>query len=128
MANELTARDTNNTGGNEHTLSYTAAGQLADDDQHYEYIYDAWGRLVEIENQSSVTVASFEYNGLGHRIGHQWDKDADTDLDWQWLGIRVWRAGQNKAPQKAKRETLATRKGRESPAEAEREGFEPPDE
>jgi RHS repeat-associated protein len=32
-----------------------------------------------------VTVAAFEYNGLGHRIGHQWDYDADTDLDWQWL-------------------------------------------
>jgi YD repeat-containing protein len=48
-------------------------------------IYDAWGRLVEIENQSSATVAAFEYNGLGHRIGHQWNKDADTDLDQQWL-------------------------------------------
>jgi hypothetical protein len=47
-ANELTARDTNNDASNDYTLSYTAAGQLADDDQHYKYTYDAWGRLVKI--------------------------------------------------------------------------------
>jgi len=73
VVNELTARDTDDNGTDNYTLTYTAAGQLSDDIEHYEYIYDAWGRLVEIENQSFVTVAAFEYNGLGHRIGHQWD-------------------------------------------------------
>lgn len=36
-----------------------------------------------VANQSIATVTEYEYDGLGHRIGHRWDKDADSDLDWQ---------------------------------------------
>ncbi len=55
QVNELETRNTNNSGGVEHTLVYTAAGQLSDDGEFYEYVYDAWGRLVKIKNQAAAT-------------------------------------------------------------------------
>jgi len=79
LANELTGRNTNSTGGDEFTLVYDAAGHLTDDNQNYKYVYDAWGRLKQIKNQSNNLVAEYRYNGLGYRIG--WHDDVDNDLD-----------------------------------------------
>ena len=65
LANELTKReqDTNNTAGYENTynLTHDAAGNTTDDDQSHEYVWDAWNRLVEVENQASATVAEYTY-------------------------------------------------------------------
>ncbi|GAB4547573.1 MAG: hypothetical protein Tsb0013_07390 [Phycisphaerales bacterium] len=62
-------------------FAYDDAGQMVDDGENYEYVYDAWGRLVEVEDQSSDTVAFYRYNGLGQRIGWQIDTDADGTVE-----------------------------------------------
>jgi len=85
--NELTGRDTDDNGTDDHTLVYDAVGNLTDDDESYEYVYDPFGRLCEIEDQSSNTVADIEYNGLGHMksIHTDTDDDGDVDGDDKWF-------------------------------------------
>ena len=47
----------------------TAIPQPGDDTEAYNLKYDAWNRLVEIEDAAaSVVVAKFEYDGTGRRI------------------------------------------------------------
>ncbi len=77
VVNELTARDTDDNGTDNYTLTYDAAGNMTDDGKDYEFLYDAWGRLVEVQNQSQQTVAEYSYNGLGYRTG--WHDDVDGD-------------------------------------------------
>jgi len=61
-------------------MAYTPTGALTNDGKTYKDMkYDAWGRLVEVRNQSSVVQAVYRYNGLGHRI--TWHDDADNDAD-----------------------------------------------
>ena len=83
VVNELTARNTNIGGGADYnTMTYDAAGNLTDDIESYEYVYDAWNRLVEVENTSdSSTVSTFRYNGLGYRITMQYDADGDASIE-----------------------------------------------
>lgn len=52
-----------------------------DDDQHHQYVYDAFGRLRYVKNQSSTLIASYRYNGVGHRIVWHYDVDADGTLE-----------------------------------------------
>lgn len=93
VVNELTARDTDDNGSNNYTLTYDAAGHLTDDKQSYKYVYDAWGRLVTVKDQSFIpkVVAEYRYNGINHRIGVHYDTDADgtveanSDDPWLWL-------------------------------------------
>jgi len=97
LANELTDRNTDSSGGVECTLTYDAAGNLTDDDEDYEYVYDAWGRLRQVKNQSSALVAEYRYNGLGYRIAWHDDADGDTDVDgsdpWYYIAYdNHWRA------------------------------------
>lgn len=73
-ANEQTGRD----GA---TLTYDAVGNLTDDGETYEYVYDAFGRLVQVKNQSSNLVSQHRYNGLGYRIAWQYDLDADGTVE-----------------------------------------------
>ena len=79
--NELTGRDTDDNGTDDHTLVYDAVGNLTDDDEDYEYVYDPFGRLRKINDQSSNLVAEYKYNGLGHMIAVHEDTDADSDVD-----------------------------------------------
>jgi RHS repeat-associated protein len=85
VANEWTDRDldTNATAGYEATyaLTYDANGNLVDEDQNYELVYDAFNRLVEVENQSSATVTLYRYNGLGHRLSWQYDNDGTAGFN-----------------------------------------------
>ncbi|MDQ7014625.1 MAG: RHS repeat-associated core domain-containing protein [Planctomycetota bacterium] len=81
VVNELTARDTDNNGTDNYTLTYDAAGNLTDDGKDYEFIYDAFGRLVEVQNQSQQTVAEYTYNGLGYRTGWHYDVDGDGSVE-----------------------------------------------
>jgi len=63
-------------------MAYTPTGALTNDGKTYKDMkYDAWGRLVEVRNQSSVVQATYRYNGLGHRITWHDDADNDTDVD-----------------------------------------------
>ena len=80
--NELTSRDTDDDGTDDYTLAYDAVGNLTDDGENYDYIYDAFGRLREIQNRStSATVAEYTYNGLGYRNGWHYDVDGDGTVE-----------------------------------------------
>ena len=81
VVNELTGRDTDDDGTDDHTLAYDALGNLTDDDDSYEYVYDPFGRLKRINDQSSNLIAEYKYNGLGHLIAVHEDTDADSDVD-----------------------------------------------
>ena len=79
--NELTGRDTDDNGTDDHTLNFDAAGNLTDDDEDYEYEYDAFYRLRKIKDQSQALILENTYNGLGHRNSAHFDSDDDGDVD-----------------------------------------------
>ncbi len=79
--NELTGRDTDDNGTDNFTLVYDAVGNLTDDGESYEYVYDPFGRLRKVNNQSSALVAEYKYNGLGHMIAVHEDTEPDGDVD-----------------------------------------------
>jgi len=80
--NELTGRDTDDNGTDDYTLDYDTLGNLTDDGANYEYVYDAFGRLREINNTSNQNlVAEYKYNALGYRISVHQDTDTDGDVD-----------------------------------------------
>lgn len=82
MVNELTARDTDDNGTDNYTLTYDAAGNMNDDGKDYEYEYDAFYRLRKVKNTSNQNlIAEYRYNGLGHRIAVHEDTDTDGDVD-----------------------------------------------
>lgn len=78
-ANELLARDIDDDATDEYELVYNLRGDLTDDDQHYTYKYDAFGRLREVwtTGGSPDLVAEYRYNGLGHRIAWHYDVTDD---------------------------------------------------
>jgi len=57
------------------TLTYDRNGNLRSDGERHTYLFDAWGRLVEIGDYAAeaATVARFTYSGLSHRISEQTD-------------------------------------------------------
>ena len=59
---------------------------MTDDGEDYKYEYDAFYRLRKVKSQSSVLLAEYRYNGLGHMIGVHEDTDADGDCD----GSDIW--------------------------------------
>ncbi len=73
------------------TVSYDANGNLTADGSGNGYVYDAWNRLVAINN-GSTTLASYSYDGFGRRIT-QTDGSTTTDLyysnNWQVLEEQV---------------------------------------
>lgn len=63
--NELTGRDTDNSGTDNYTLTYDAVGNLTDDAKDYEYEYDPFGRLRKVKKTTDQSlVAEYRYNGL----------------------------------------------------------------
>ena len=102
VVNELTRRDTDNDGTDDHTLTYDAAGNLTNDGKEWKYQYDAFGRLRKIRTLADVVISEYTYNGLGHRIGMHQDTDTDGDCDandkWyhfvyteRWQPVAVYR-------------------------------------
>jgi len=83
IANKYTKRvDKKPTPSVDKNMAYTPTGALTNDGKAYKDMkYDAWGRLVEVRNQSSVVQAAYRYNGVGHRITWQDDADNDADVD-----------------------------------------------
>ncbi len=79
--NELTARDTDDNGTDDYTLTYDGDGNLTDDGESYKYVYDPFGRLRKVNNQSDALVAEYKYNGPGHMIAVHEDTDTDGDVD-----------------------------------------------
>ncbi|MGD9789023.1 MAG: hypothetical protein AB7Q00_07955 [Phycisphaerales bacterium] len=80
-ANEWLTRDTDSNSSVNYTLAHDAAGNLTDDGKSYKYVYDAFGRLMEVKNQSNTTIEKFRYNGLGFRIMWQYDANTNSSLD-----------------------------------------------
>jgi YD repeat-containing protein len=67
VANELLARDTDNDGTDDYTLTHDAVGNMTDDGENYEYEYDVFGRLRKIKDTGDQSlVAEYKYNGLGY--------------------------------------------------------------
>jgi RHS repeat-associated protein len=95
--NELTARDTDDNGTDNYTLTYDEVGNLRDDGENYTYEWDAFGRLRKVKNRNnSALVCENRYNGLHHRIAYHEDSDADSDVDgndkWYYIAYdRIWR-------------------------------------
>ncbi|MCP3998849.1 MAG: hypothetical protein GY722_27825 [bacterium] len=84
--NEITARNTDNDGGAEHEPEYDDVGNLTNTDDEHQYVYDAFYRLREVNDQSGNPVAEHRYNGLGYRIAEHADTDDSGTLnssdDW----------------------------------------------
>ena len=101
--NELTGRDIDDNGTDNYTLAYDAAGNMTDDGQNYEYIWDALYRLRKVNDTSDQSlVAEYKYNGLNYRISVHEDTDTDGDVDgddkWfhtaydeRWRGVATFR-------------------------------------
>jgi hypothetical protein len=80
--NELTARDIDDNGTDNFTLTYDGPGNLTDDGESYTYEWDAFYRLRKFKNRSNAAlVAEYTYNGLGFRLGVHQDTDNDVDVD-----------------------------------------------
>ena len=95
-ANELQTRDVDTDSNIDYTLTHDAVGNLTDDGENNEYIYDAWGRLRFVNNQSQDPVSEYRYNGLNWRIAVSHDTDADDDIDasdiiWYFVHDERWR-------------------------------------
>ena len=72
--NEWLARDTDDDGADDSTLTYNDAGHLTErgpTNDKTGYVYDVWGRLVKItydDGAGADLVARYRYNGLGHLV------------------------------------------------------------
>jgi RHS repeat-associated protein len=82
VVNELVGRDTDDSGSDNYTLAYDAAGNMTDDGESYTYEWDAFCRLRKVRNRSnSALVSEYWYNGLGYLVTRHQDTDADGDVD-----------------------------------------------
>jgi len=72
LANEITEWDPYpaNSGNNPVEPVYDRAGNMTDDNYQYVYTYDAWNRLVKVEDQgvTPAVVGAYAYDGLNRRI------------------------------------------------------------
>ncbi|QQS08775.1 MAG: hypothetical protein IPK69_12445 [Phycisphaerales bacterium] len=69
---------------------YDDGGQMTDDGRRWLYVYDAFGRLVQVKDKSNsnALVCEYEYDALGQRVRAWHDTDADTTQDadeWECL-------------------------------------------
>jgi RHS repeat-associated protein len=102
--NELETRDTDSNASVNFTHAYDAAGNMTDDGEDYEYVYDAFYRLRQVKDQSSTLLAEYRYNGLGHMIMVHEDTNASGGIDGSdvtfypaydegWREVARYRAG-----------------------------------
>ena len=82
-------------------LAYSPTGNITTDAQGRTLSYDAWNRLVAVQNAASTQVARYEYDGLNRRIVEQVGtlaapsaaaaaiRDVYYSQDWQALEERV---------------------------------------
>jgi hypothetical protein len=50
------------------TPTYDYDGNMTTDQNGLQYVYDAWGRLVEVENSSDTVLETYSYDGMGDRM------------------------------------------------------------
>ncbi|HYE02015.1 MAG TPA: RHS repeat-associated core domain-containing protein [Phycisphaerales bacterium] len=80
QANEILTRDTNSSNPVEYTFDYDKKGNVLDDGL-YDFVFDAWNRLVKVKTQAGATLSEYRYNGLGQQIARHYDADGDHDVD-----------------------------------------------
>jgi len=81
-ANEILTRDKDGDATFEEDLAHDEVGNLQNDGFKYKFVYDVWGRLVDILNRNDdSTVEEFEYNGLGYRTSWHYDVDGDATVE-----------------------------------------------
>jgi RHS repeat-associated protein len=74
---------------------YDAAGNLIDDGV-YQYGYDAWNRLVSVERKAVdadgeyTVVATYRYDGLGHRVYKKVENSGDLDRTEYYYYNQKW--------------------------------------
>jgi len=107
--NELAARDIDSDTSDDFSLAYDEVGNMTDDGEDYEYVWDVFGRLraVYVRNTSpakSDLVSEYRYNGLGYLVVRHQDTDTDGDVDGsdvtfetvfdeRWRAVATYRAG-----------------------------------
>jgi len=96
-ANEISTIDTSSD-----RVGYSAHGNMTkvpvpgdEANHHYACTYDAWGRLVKVQDDSSNTIAEYRHDGLGRRIrkytpdGNDWRvREFYYNSAWQLLEVR----------------------------------------
>ena len=107
--NELDARDIDSDTSDDFTLAYDEVGNMIDDGEDYEHVWDVFGRLraVYVRNTSPAKtdlVSEYRYNGLGYLVSRHQDTDTDGDVDGsdvtfetvfdeRWRAVATYRAG-----------------------------------
>ncbi len=107
--NELAARDIDSDTSDDFSLAYDEVGNMIDDGEDYEYVWDVFGRLREVyvRNTSpakSDLVSEYRYNGLGYLVSRHQDTDTDGDVDGsdvtfesvfdeRWRAVATYRSG-----------------------------------
>ena len=65
-----------------YTRAHDAVGNLTDDGEDFEYVYEPFGRLRFVKRtDNQAVVAEYRYNGLGFRVGWHYDVDADGTVE-----------------------------------------------
>jgi RHS repeat-associated protein len=107
--NELGARDIDSDSSDDYSLAYDEVGNMIDDGEDYENVWDVFGRLraVYVRNTSpakSDLVSEYRYNGLGYLVARHQDTDTDSDVDGsdvifetvfdeRWRAVATYRSG-----------------------------------
>jgi YD repeat-containing protein len=101
--NELVSRDTNSSSPAEFNFVYDAVGNMTTDDENYQYKWDAFGRLREVQDLSNNVVSEYWYNGLGYLTVRLQDTNLDgvanstddrkyvTIYDERWRQVATYR-------------------------------------
>jgi RHS repeat-associated protein len=107
--NELGARDIDSDTSDDYSLAYDEVGNMIDDGEDCEYVWDVFGRLraVYVRNTSpakSDLVSEYRYNGLGYLVSRHQDTNTDGDVDGsdvtfetvfdeRWRAVAIYRSG-----------------------------------
>ncbi len=74
------------------SLTYDANGNLTQDQNGQQYVYDAWNRLVTVKNSGGTTIAAYKFDVMGRRIQETVSgttRDIYFSAGWQVLEERV---------------------------------------
>jgi len=67
----------------------TEAPKPGDETTKNKYVYDAWNRMVELQDSAGTTLWTYEYDGRGRRIVKT-DKTGSPDVTWDAYFTNDW--------------------------------------
>lgn len=80
--NEITDIDSN-------SLTWSGAGALTDDGDDRQFVYDAWGRMVQVKDGNGSVIGRYRRSAQDYLIGEQLDREPDGDVDsndsWEYM-------------------------------------------